>query len=138
MPRDRWYTDEGVCARVEGYGKAGMGRAEIALELERSRAEIEKGEKDSARFRVALQRARDFELGWWERQGRLGIEGKLNATLWVKAMAGRFADEGYGDRGGPAGRDPEPGEAAPEPSLHDRARAVAALLAEAGMELELE
>jgi hypothetical protein len=110
-----------------------MGPAEIAGRLGWSRAELRAcGAQWPAQGR-ALERARDGALAWWEARARLwASEGRANATLWSKAMAGRFGEDGYGPARRTSARDD--GRPAPrrEISARDRAKAVRLLLAEAG------
>jgi hypothetical protein len=123
-----------VNARILALGAAGFSRAEIAANLECSREELANWTRRYRTLAKALARARDLELAWWEARGREGVEnGKLNATLWSKAMAGRFPDEGYGERGADRSKReaPTPGRRRPL-TPRDRAKAVRLLLAESG------
>lgn len=123
-----------VNARIMALGAAGFSRAEIAANLECSREELAKWTSGYPTLAGALARARDLELAWWEARGREGVEsGKLNATLWSKAMAGRFADEGYGERVSDRRMREGPAPGRRRPLTHrDRAKAVRLLLAESG------
>lgn len=130
-PKDGKVTKIGE--RAVELGRGGFSRAEIAADLGCSCEELARWEAKYPTLAAALGWARDLELAWWEARGREGIDGgKLNATLWSKAMAGRFAAEGYGERSSPsADRRAGPGRRRPL-SHRERAKAVRLLIAESG------
>jgi len=100
--------DPAMCDKVVECGREGMGRAEIAAELDISRDTLNEWAKLHASFSDAVSRAHDLSLAWWERQSRGGLDkgSAFNAALWGKAMSGRFPAEPYRERveaSGPGG-----------------------------------
>lgn len=65
--------DPSFCERVIECGKEGMGRAEIAAELDVSRNSLANWEKEYPDFLRAMTWAKDLSLAWWMKQGKLGI-----------------------------------------------------------------
>ena len=99
-----------MCERVIEYGRQGMGKAEIAYELDVSRETIRLWEREFEDFLGAMTRARELSQGWWEKQGRLGIRDRnFNANAYSLQVRNRFpADwrdkqthEHTGEDGGP-------------------------------------
>jgi hypothetical protein len=84
-----------MCDQVIACGRQGMGRAEIAAELDVSRDTLRNWERQHPEFFAAMRRAHDLELAWWEGQGRRGIwAGKeFNANAYGLQMRNRFAAE---------------------------------------------
>lgn len=100
-----------MCDRVIACGREGMGRAEIASELEISIDTLYRWQHEHPPFSEALQRAHDLSFAWWERQGRLNIASKdFNAGLYKQCMSGRFPAAPYRDRVELAGKDGGPVE----------------------------
>lgn len=122
---------------LDACGRDGLSVAEIACALGLSRAQLEWCARRYEQVADALERARDAALAWWEARARLWAGGPANASLWGKAMAGRFAEEGYHATRPAAGR---PAHAPPRRVLthRDRAKAIALVFAEAAMEEEKE
>jgi hypothetical protein len=111
-------------------GCGGEGPAEVAGALGWTRRRLRATADGPASLSNALERTRDAELAWWEARARTGVSGRPNAALWGRAMAGRFASEGYG-------RVIERVEPEKPPEHEDmtrwRAKAVLALLDKVGM-----
>lgn len=84
-----------LCAKVIAMGRQGMGRAEIAAELDQARQTLLDWERTHPAFLDAMKRAHDLALAWWETQGRKGIwAGKqFNANAYGLQMRNRFRDE---------------------------------------------
>lgn len=93
------YRDE-YCDQVVQLGREGKSRAEIASALDCSRTTLGRWEAEHTEFLDALQRAKDEELAWWEKEAREGIRlgSSFNASLWAKSVNGRFPNEPYRDR----------------------------------------
>lgn len=113
-------------------GRLGMGPPEIAARIGWSRADLQARSARWAALGQGLERARDAGLAWWEARARLwASQGRANASLWGKAMAGRFGEEGYAPAGrGPARREDRAG-ARREITSRDRVKAVRLLLSAA-------
>lgn len=76
------------------YGRQGMGRAEIAYELDVSRQTLASWERGHPDFLVATTRARELAAGWWAQQGRAGIWSKdFNAQAYRLQVMNRFPGE---------------------------------------------
>lgn len=118
-----------MCERVIAFGKLGMGRAEIASELDCGRDTLIAWEKLHPEFSYALRRAADESLAWWEKQARNGLPTKdFNAPLWKQCMSGRFPAEPYRERV-ILGGDTEAPLIVVEASTRQRAKAIAAIVA---------
>lgn len=129
----------GIDAEVVGCARKGMGTAELACRLGWSRAGLQSVGVRQEDLGQALERAHDAALAWWEGRARLwAARGQGNASLWSRAMAGRFADDGYGAPGRALARSKSPTPPKREWTLRDRAKAVLLLLAEAEKEKEKE
>lgn len=88
--------DPAFCDAVREFGKEGMGKAEIAAELEINRETLNEWCKLHPQFSDAIKSALDLSQGWWERKGREGAVGKVdgfNATGYIFQMKNRFRDE---------------------------------------------
>ena len=88
------------CRRVIELGREGKSRAQIAAALDQARQTIADWEKAHPEFLVAMTRAHDLALAWWEEQGQDGIWStpmgrNLNAAAYGLQMRNRFSDE-YG------------------------------------------
>ena len=91
--------DPAYCERVIELGSEGMGRAEIAAELEVARQTLTNWGDQHPEFLAALQRAHDCSLAWWEKQARTNLATTgYQAGLWKQAMSGRFPAEPYRER----------------------------------------
>jgi hypothetical protein len=125
----RWSPE--LRATILAHAKDGFSRAEIAAAIGRSLGDFDDWDANEPQFREAMEMARTLTLAWWEGRGREGIrDGKLNATLWSKAMAGRFPDL-YGERAAAAGARSAAGTLKRTRPItdRDRAKALALLMA---------
>jgi hypothetical protein len=120
---------EALPAALTHLGGEGAGPAEIAGALGWARRRLRATTEARVRLAGRLEQAHDAALAWWEARARSGVAARPNAALWGRAMAGRFAEEGYGR----AVERVEPvAPVAPEETvemMQRRARAVRALLA---------
>ena len=85
-----------MCDAAIECGKQGMGRAEIAAQLDISRDTLNEWCKDNAEFSAAIKRALDLSQAWWEGKGREGSVGMVDgfdATGYIFQMKNRFRDE---------------------------------------------
>lgn len=87
------------CERVIALGREGKSKAQIACALDVHRGTLDDWAGRHAEFAVAIARARDLSLAWWEEQLERGIwAGKeFNATAYAFAMKNRFPDD-YRDK----------------------------------------
>lgn len=88
--------DPAFCEAVLEFGKEGMGRAEIAAELEINRETLNEWCKAHPEFSDAIKSALDLSQAWWERKGREGAVGKVdgfNATGYIFQMKNRFRED---------------------------------------------
>jgi hypothetical protein len=100
--------DPAFCEVVIAAGREGKSRAEIAAELDCTRETLNEWAKAHPEFSDALNRAKEFELAWWEGKARVGVDkgGQVNAALWSRSVSGRFPAEPYRERtelSGPGG-----------------------------------
>lgn len=118
--------DPAFCELVEGFGKEGYSKAEMAAGLGVTRGTMDAWMKAHPDFSNAVHTALEFSLAWWEGKSRTGIEkgGAFNAGLWGKAMSGRFPNEPYRERHEHAGPNGSPLQ------VHQMTDKVAALPAE--------
>ncbi len=113
-------------------GGLGLGPAEIAWSLGFSREELKAMAEAWKALGEAVRRARDAALAWWEGQARRWARSaQANASLWGRAMAGRFANEGYGLAGRRAAGPEAPARPRREVNNIERAKRVWQMLAEA-------
>lgn len=83
-----------MCDRVIEFGKEGMSKHEMALELGIHYSNFDQWQKDKPEFRDAVKEAVNLSQGFWERAGRNGALGKIqgfNATGYIFQMKNRFA-----------------------------------------------
>ena len=92
--------DPTMCEQVIAFGREGYSKAEIAAGLNVSRSTLDLWTKAHPEFSDAVKDAVDLSLAWWEGQSRTGINkgSAFNASLWSKAMSGRFPNEPYRER----------------------------------------
>lgn len=97
--RPREY-DPMFCEAVVEAGKLGKSKAEIGADLNVSRQTLDNWAKAEPDFLDALQLAHELSLAWWEAVARNGVEegSKVNASLYNRAVSGRFPAEPYRDR----------------------------------------
>lgn len=88
--------DPDMCQRVIEYGKQGMGKCEMAAELDIHFSTFEAWQAEKPEFSEAVKSALRFSQAWWEKQGRLatfgGFDG-FNATSFIFNMKNRFKDD---------------------------------------------
>ena len=87
------------CEVVVELGAKGKSKAQIAAKLGVSRQTLDAWTKVHPEFLVAMKRAKDLEMAWWEEAGQDGIlMGKqFNATAFIFQMKNRFRAD-YLDR----------------------------------------
>jgi len=86
------YTDEMPQVVIDLMAE-GASLAEVAAELEVSRATLSKWQHDDTKpaFVEAIKRGIDLSQAWWERQGRTELwNSKFNHGLWYMNMKNRF------------------------------------------------
>lgn len=95
--RKHTYKPE-YCERVIELGREGNSEAEISVEIDVPRATIYRWKQEIPEFAAAMQRAKDCEQHWWERQGKAGMwADKFNAQVWTRSMSARFRND-YAER----------------------------------------
>jgi hypothetical protein len=83
--------DPAICERVVELGREGVGRLELAAELDIAWATMLTWEREHPEFLTATTRARELSAGWWEQQGRLGINNRnFNAQAYSLQVRNRF------------------------------------------------
>lgn len=65
--------DPAYCDAVIDLGAKGKSRAQIAASLSVCRSTLANWEKQHEDFLVAMTRAKDLELAWWEEAGQRGM-----------------------------------------------------------------
>ena len=86
--------DPAMCETVVECGRQGMGRAEMAAELDVDRNTVATWEQEHPEFLRATTRARELSAAWWEKQGRLGITSRdFNANAYSLQVRNRFPGE---------------------------------------------
>jgi hypothetical protein len=88
--------DPAFCARVVEFGKEGMGKCEMASELDIHYQTFEAWQEAHPEFSTSVKAALRHSQAWWEKNGRLatfgGIDG-FNATSYIFNMKNRFSDD---------------------------------------------
>jgi hypothetical protein len=83
--------DPAMCDIVVQCGAEGMGRYEIAAELDVSLQTMVAWEEEHPAFLSATTRARQLSQAWWEKQGRKGIWSRdFNAPAYSLQVRNRF------------------------------------------------
>lgn len=95
--RPSMYRPE-FCERVIELGREGKSKAQMAAEFDVSRQTLDAWVKEHPEFLVAITRARDLALAWWEEKAQSHIVEvqfgpKLNNHLWSRSVAARFPDD---------------------------------------------
>jgi len=86
--------DPAFCEKVVECGRQGMGRAEIASELDITRNTLAAWESEHPEFLSATTRASEHSAAWWARKGRLGIDDRnFNANAYSLQVRNRFPGE---------------------------------------------
>ena len=98
MARPTKYTPD-MCDRLIAFGKEGMGRAEMAAELEIDRATLSAWMDEKPEFSRAVKAALDHSQAWWEKNGRIATfsDVPFNATSFIFNMKNRFKED-WSDR----------------------------------------
>lgn len=125
--------DAAMCDIILKCGREGFSKAEMASELDVTRATMDEWGRQHPEFLNAIHRAQELSLGWWEKQSRINLATSgFQSGLWKQAMSGRFPNEAYRDRAEIGGFDGAPIEMAVTHTTDPkRARAMALLLAKA-------
>jgi transposase len=88
--------DPAFCDRVIELGKEGMGKCEMAAELDLCYNSFETYQADNPEFLKAVSHALRLSQAWWEKNGRLatfgGFDG-FNATSYIFNMKNRFKED---------------------------------------------
>lgn len=84
-----------MCEAVIEYGKQGMSKHEMALELDISMSTFCLWQNENMEFSEAVKQAVQHSQGWWEKQGRMGSVGEvpLNPTAFIFNMKNRFKED---------------------------------------------
>jgi len=86
--------DPSICKGVVELGREGMGKAEIAYELDISRPTLDDWMAKHEEFHYAVTRALGLSAGWWAKQGRLGIHSReFNSNAYSLQVRNRFPGE---------------------------------------------
>jgi len=83
------------CERVIEYGKEGMSKAEMCLNLDINRSTMTLWEEVHPEFSAAIKEAIYYSQAWWEMRGRkatFNSEG-FNATSYIFNMKNRFKED---------------------------------------------
>lgn len=95
MGRPTKYKPE-FCERVLECGAEGMGKCEIAAELDIHYETFEAWQEKHPEFSEAVKAALRKSQAWWEKNGRIatfgGCDG-FNATSFIFNMKNRFKDD---------------------------------------------
>ena len=91
--------DPDFCQRVIEYGKEGMSKAEMAVNLDISRDSFTEYENTHPEFSAAVKEAINASQAWWEEKGRKAVFNSVNfnATAFIFNMKNRFKDD-WSDR----------------------------------------
>ena len=85
-----------MCDIVIECGKQGMGKCEMAVELDIAYDTFDRWQNENAEFSDAVKAAMRHCQAWWERQGRAatfgGVDG-FNATSYIFNMKNRFGED---------------------------------------------
>lgn len=82
------------CERVIELGRNGKSKAQIAADLDVARRTIDYWAEAHPDFLLAITRANDLQLAWWENKGQANLEAQTFQTgLWSRSMAARFPDD---------------------------------------------
>lgn len=85
--------DPAMCETVIQCGREGMGKAEMAAELDIAYSNFDRWQHEHPEFQEAVKEAVRQSQAWWEKMGRVstfgGTEG-FNATSYIFQMKNRF------------------------------------------------
>lgn len=88
--------DPAFCARVIELGREGMGKCEMAAELDLHYETFEAYQANHHDFSEAVKAALRLSQAWWEKQGRVATFGAhpgFNATSYIFNMKNRFKED---------------------------------------------
>ena len=88
--------DPAMCEAVIDCGKQGMGKCEMAAELDICYNSFEAYQEQHPEFLKAVKTALRHSQAWWEGKGRLATFGEIdgfNATSYIFNMKNRFKDD---------------------------------------------
>jgi transposase len=85
--------DPAMCETVIQCGRDGMGKAEMAAELDVAYSTFDLWTQEHPEFSEAVKHAQRLSQAWWEKMGRVstfgGVDG-FNATSYIFQMKNRF------------------------------------------------
>ena len=85
--------DPAMCQTVIQCGREGMGKAEMAAELDIAYSNFDRWQHEHPEFQDAVKEAVRQSQAWWEKMGRVstfgGTDG-FNATSYIFQMKNRF------------------------------------------------
>lgn len=88
------YKEE-FCEKIIEFGKQGMSKHEMCLELDICHQTMTNWSEKHPEFLAAIKTAVSFSQGWWEREGRkatFNSEG-FNPTSFIFNMKNRFRED---------------------------------------------
>lgn len=88
--------DPAFCERVVDMGREGMGKCEMASELDLHYETFEAYQAKHPDFSEAVKAALRLSQAWWEKQGRVATFGAhpgFNATSYIFNMKNRFKED---------------------------------------------
>lgn len=88
--------DPAFCERVIDMGREGMGKCEMASELDLHYETFEAYQAKHPDFSEAVKAALRLSQAWWEKQGRVATFGAhpgFNATSYIFNMKNRFKED---------------------------------------------
>lgn len=85
--------DPAMCETVIQCGREGMGKAEMAAELDIAYSNFDRWQHEHPEFQDSVKEAVRQSQAWWEKMGRVstfgGVDG-FNATSYIFQMKNRF------------------------------------------------
>ena len=87
--------DAAYCERVIEFGKEGMSKAEMCLELDICHQTMTNWCEEHPEFLASVKKAVQYSQGWWEKMGRkstFNSEG-FNSTSYIFNMKNRFKED---------------------------------------------
>lgn len=126
-----------MCSAIIDCGKEGMCLAEMAAELDVSRATLFNWANEYPEFLDAFTRAQELAEAYWAGQLRAGLKkspSEFQGPANLKYMAQRF--KGWSEKAHVDTREVDPGDETETPDARSAARRVAMLLAKATSQAE--